>query len=56
VFYRRIWNIVGKYSILCCDRRKDEYVKKCFKDLPNPKDGYSIDDCKNWWNCAWLLY
>jgi hypothetical protein len=19
VFYRRIWNIVGKYSILCCD-------------------------------------
>jgi hypothetical protein len=27
--------------------RKDEYVKECFKDLPNPKDGYSIDDCKN---------
>jgi hypothetical protein len=21
VFYRRIWNIVGKYSILCCDTR-----------------------------------
>jgi hypothetical protein len=20
VFYRRIWNIVGKYSILCCDK------------------------------------
>jgi hypothetical protein len=19
VFYRRTWNIVGKYSILCCD-------------------------------------
>jgi hypothetical protein len=19
VLYRRIWNIVGKYSILCCD-------------------------------------
>jgi hypothetical protein len=19
VFYRRIWNIVGKYSIMCCD-------------------------------------
>jgi hypothetical protein len=19
VFYRRIWSIVGKYSILCCD-------------------------------------
>jgi hypothetical protein len=19
MFYRRIWNIVGKYSILCCD-------------------------------------
>jgi hypothetical protein len=28
-------------------RRKDEYVKECFKDLPNPKDGYSIDDCKD---------
>jgi hypothetical protein len=27
--------------------RKDEYVKECFKDLPSPKDGYSIDDCKN---------
>jgi hypothetical protein len=27
--------------------RKDEYVKECFKDLPNPKDGYSIDDCKD---------
>jgi hypothetical protein len=22
VFYRRIWNIVGKYSILCCDKFK----------------------------------
>jgi hypothetical protein len=22
VFYRRIWNIVGKYSILCCDNGK----------------------------------
>jgi hypothetical protein len=21
VFYRRIWSIVGKYSILCCDRK-----------------------------------
>jgi hypothetical protein len=29
--------------------RKDEYVKECFKDLPNPKDGYSIDDCKDPW-------
>jgi hypothetical protein len=27
--------------------RKDEYVKDYFKDLPNPKDGYSIDDCKD---------
>jgi hypothetical protein len=25
--------------------RKDEYVKDCFKDLPNPKDGYNIEDC-----------
>jgi hypothetical protein len=22
VFYRRIWNIVGKHSILCCDTQK----------------------------------
>jgi hypothetical protein len=27
--------------------RKDEYVKECFKDLPSPKDGYAIDDCKD---------
>jgi hypothetical protein len=26
-------------------RRKDEYVKDCFKELPNPKDGYDIEDC-----------
>jgi hypothetical protein len=25
VFYRRIWSIVGKYSILCCDIH-DEYL------------------------------
>jgi hypothetical protein len=25
--------------------RKDEYVKDCFKELPNPKDGYDIKDC-----------
>jgi hypothetical protein len=25
--------------------RKDEYVKDCFKELPNPKDGYDIEDC-----------
>jgi hypothetical protein len=24
---------------------KDEYVRDCFKELPNPKDGYSIEDC-----------
>jgi hypothetical protein len=24
VFYRRIWNIVGKYSILCCDNRQQQ--------------------------------
>jgi hypothetical protein len=23
VLYRRIWSIVGKYSILCCDTRPD---------------------------------
>jgi hypothetical protein len=22
MFYRRIWSIVGKYSILCCDTQK----------------------------------
>jgi hypothetical protein len=27
--------------------RKDEYVKDCFKDLLSPKDGYSIEDCKD---------
>jgi hypothetical protein len=27
--------------------RKDEYVKDCFKNLPSPKDGYSIEDCKD---------
>jgi hypothetical protein len=25
--------------------RKDEYVKDCFKELPNPKDLYDIEDC-----------
>jgi hypothetical protein len=25
-------------------RRKDEYVKDCFRALPNPKDGYAIED------------
>jgi hypothetical protein len=25
--------------------RKNEYVKDCFKELPNPKDGYDIEDC-----------
>jgi hypothetical protein len=27
--------------------RKDEYVKDCFKALPNPKDGYDIEDCRD---------
>jgi hypothetical protein len=25
--------------------RKDEYVKDCFKELPNSKDGYDIEGC-----------
>jgi hypothetical protein len=25
--------------------RKDEYVRDCFKELPNPKDGYDIEGC-----------
>jgi hypothetical protein len=24
--------------------RKDKYVKDCFRALPNPKDGYAIED------------
>jgi hypothetical protein len=28
-------------------RRKDEYVKDCFQELPSPKDGYAIEDCTN---------
>jgi hypothetical protein len=27
--------------------RKDEYVKDCFKDLPSPKDGYTMEDYKD---------
>jgi hypothetical protein len=30
VFYRRIWSIVGKYSILCCD---NSGVSKAFGEL-----------------------
>jgi hypothetical protein len=36
--------------------RKDEYVKECFKDLPSPKDGYSIDDCKDPWHRRLLAF
>jgi hypothetical protein len=28
VFYRRIWSIVGKYSILCCDTQKSGAVAR----------------------------
>jgi hypothetical protein len=28
-------------------RRKDEYVKDYFQELPSPKDGYTIKDCTN---------
>jgi hypothetical protein len=31
VFYGRIWNIVGKYSILCCDTRADFSPAVVFK-------------------------
>jgi hypothetical protein len=27
VFYRRIWDIVGKYSILCCDMLSDHFLQ-----------------------------
>jgi hypothetical protein len=27
--------------------RKEEFVKGCFKELPNPKDGFAIEDCKD---------
>jgi hypothetical protein len=38
VFYRRIWNIVGKYSILCCDnpqatpKRKEDAISSAEKE------------------------
>jgi hypothetical protein len=35
VFYRRIWNIVGKYSILCCDIALEEHHID-LKDNVNP--------------------
>jgi hypothetical protein len=31
-------------------------VKECFKDLPSPKDGYSIDDCKDPWHKRLLAF
>jgi hypothetical protein len=31
VFYRRIWSIVGKYSILCCDTQKSGAAVGDFK-------------------------
>jgi hypothetical protein len=30
--------------------QKDEYVKDCFRALPNPKDGYAIEDCTDVWH------
>jgi hypothetical protein len=37
VLYRRIWSIVGKYSILCCD------TSKCFSVVHGiRKDGFPI--------------
>jgi hypothetical protein len=37
VFYRRIWNIVGKYSILCCDNPmkdgEDQVIKERTRKL-----------------------
>jgi hypothetical protein len=36
VFYRRIWNIVGKYSILCCDRGLGLAVRQGYKPGSRP--------------------
>jgi hypothetical protein len=36
--------------------RKDEYVRDCFKELPNPKDGYSIEDCTDPWHRRMLAF
>jgi hypothetical protein len=48
VFYRRIWNIVEKYSILCCDKEPLDYepspVRKKDKEKtpPHDDDVYSL--------------
>jgi hypothetical protein len=35
VFYRRIWDIVGKYSILCCDTpRYPEELQPGYQQKP----------------------
>jgi hypothetical protein len=36
--------------------RKDEYVRDCFKELPNPKEGYSIEDCTDPWHRRMLAF
>jgi hypothetical protein len=35
MFYRRIWNIVGKYSILCCDTQKSGAAAGDYKAVGN---------------------
>jgi hypothetical protein len=45
--WREVWREVYNFSTGGGGLvgRKDEYVRDCFKELPNPKDGYSIEDC-----------
>jgi hypothetical protein len=60
VFYRRIWNIVGKYSILCCDKNSEVPSKvKIRKIVPEvPRDeverGELLEDLQTM-GCSSLL-
>jgi hypothetical protein len=38
-----VWREVYNFGGGGLAGRKDEYVKDCFKALPNPKDGYDMD-------------
>jgi hypothetical protein len=57
VFYRRIWNIVGKYSILCCDNSRVTARDSMGRKLQqiHIKPGRDVDQAlegKNTWDSA----